>query len=173
MPYVAVGVAVAALLFTVASFWWLYARRGSITATRPLAYAFVGQRKLRLRLPFAFFNDGAKALVVVDLRLVLDDEPGQPKLRWKTTRDRLRPESDDGFAFPVPFSIMGRSTREVIAEFGPEGDLDWSPRAGVSHRLRLQGQIHPESEWIDLAVFDWFAPPEESRAAYIAHRNEA
>jgi len=72
----------------------------------------------------------------------------------------------------VPFSVMGRSTREVIAEFGPEGDLDWSPPAGVSQRLRLQGQIHPETKWIDLTAFDWFAPPEDKRAAYIAHRNE-
>jgi hypothetical protein len=172
MAYAAVGVAVVALLFTVASFWWLYARRGSVTATRPLAYAFVGQGKLRLRLPFAFVNDGASALVVVDLRVVLDDEPGQRELRWKTTRDRLRPEPDDGFAFPVPFSIMGRSTREVIVEFGPEDDLDWSPPAGVGQHLRLQGQIHPDSEWIDLVAFEWFAPPEDRRTAYIAHRNE-
>jgi hypothetical protein len=173
MTYVAVGVAVAALLFTVGSFWWLYAREGSITATRPGAYAFVGQGKLRLRFPFAFFNSGAKALIVVDLRLVLDDVPGQPELRWKTTRDRLRPEPDDGFAFPVPFSVVGRSTREIIAEFGPDGNLDWSPPAGDGRRLRLQGQIHPESAWIDLAAFEWFPPPEDTRAAYIAHRNEA
>jgi hypothetical protein len=172
MAYVAVGVAVAALLFTVGSFWWLYARKGSITATRPRAYAFAGQHKLRLRFPFAFVNDGAKALVVVDLRLVLDDEPGQPELRWKTTRDRLRPEPEDGFAFPVPFTVMGRSSREVIAEFGPEGDLDWSPPVGVSQRLRLQGQVHPESGWIDFATFDWFPPRDDTRGAYIAHRNE-
>jgi hypothetical protein len=174
MTYAAVGIALAALLFTVGSFWWLYARGGSITATRPRAYAFVGRGKLRLRFPFALVNDGATALVVVDLRLVLDDEPGQPVLRWFTTRDRLRPEDEDGFAYPVPVSITGRGTREAIVEFGPEDEdtFDWSPPAGVGQRLRLQGQIHPESEWVDLAAFEWFPPPEDSRAAYIAHRNE-
>lgn len=50
-------VAVLALLFTVASFWWLYARRGSLEVGQPGAYAFAS--KVRLRLPLAFYNTGA------------------------------------------------------------------------------------------------------------------
>lgn len=118
--YAAVAVAALALVFVVASFWWLNARTGSITATQPRAYAFGGSgAQLRLRFPFAFFNTGARALIVGDMRVVLDSEPGRPELRWVTTRDRLRPEPDDGFAYPTPFSIAGRGTREVIAEFDP------------------------------------------------------
>jgi hypothetical protein len=88
-----------------------------------------------------------------------------------TTRDQLRPEPDDGFAYPVPFSILGRGVREVIVEFGSDDHFDWSPPAGVGQRLRLQGQIHPDSEWTDLLAFEWFPPPEGSRSMYIAHRN--
>jgi hypothetical protein len=155
------------------SFWWLNAREGSITATRPPAYAFGGSGEgLRLRFPFGFFNDGAKALLLADLRIASDDEAGLAVLRWVTTRDRLRPESDDGFAYPVPFAVLGRSTREVITEFQPSAGLNWSPATGPAHRLRLQGQIHPSDEWIDVVAFEWYAPPETVRSAYIAHRNE-
>lgn len=106
------------------------------------------------------------------MRVVLDDEPGRPELRWATTRDRLRPESDDGFAFPTPFSIAGRGTREVIAEFQGSGSLNWLAPPGVKHRLRLRAQIHPKDDWVDLVAFDWWAPPDETRGQYLAHRNE-
>ena len=166
-------IAVTGLVFAVTSFWWLNARRGSITTTRPRAYAFVKSGKLlRLRFPFAFFNTGAQALIVGDLRLVLVGEQGRPELRWVTTRDRLRREPDDGFAYPTPFSISGRGTREVIAEFEPGTDLDWSPPQGVRQRLQLQARIHPKDEWFELATFDWWAPPDASRGKYITHRNE-
>jgi hypothetical protein len=62
MTYVALGVSGLALAFTVASFWWLHARTGSLEAAAPRSYAFAD--KVRLRLPFAFFNTGAKALIV-------------------------------------------------------------------------------------------------------------
>ena len=56
-------------VFGVASFWWLNARKGSIETTRPRAYAFGGSgERLRLRFPFSFFNTGAQALIVGDLR---------------------------------------------------------------------------------------------------------
>ena len=157
--YVPVAIVMLALVFTVVSFWWLYARKGSITATTPRAYAFGGTGALlRLRLPFAFVNDGARALVVSDLRIVGKGESGRPELRWVTTRDRLRPEKDDGFAYATPFSIAGRSSKEAVVEFEPSVGLNWSPAHGVALPLELQAQIHPDSAWIRLVTFDWWAP---------------
>jgi hypothetical protein len=173
VEYSAVAVAVLALLFAVASFWWLNARTGSITATEPRAYAYGGPGpRLRLRFPFAFFNDGARALIVEDMRIVIDSEPGRPELRWVTTRDRLRPEPDDGFAFATPFSIPGRAAKEVIAEFEPASTLNWSASPDVKHRLQLRAQIHPKGEWVELVAYDFWPPPEDSRSQYLAHRNE-
>jgi hypothetical protein len=173
MDYVAVAIAVMSLVYAVASFWWLNARKGSITPTKPRAYAFGGSGDLlRVRFPFAFFNTGARALIVGDMRLLIDGESGRPGLRWVTTRRRLRPGADDGFAYPTPFSIPGRGTREIIAEFQPGANLNWSPPHGVSHRLVLQARVHPKEEWVELAAFDWWPPPDASRGAYIAHRNE-
>jgi hypothetical protein len=169
MVYAALAVSLLALAFTVGSFWWLHARRGSLTATRPRSYAFADQ--VRLRLPLAFFNTGAKALIVSDLRLVIEDEPERVPLRWITTRTKLRPESDDSFAFATPFSVQGRGTKELIAEFGD--DLGWEPAPGSRQRLLLQAQVHPSEKWDEIVAFDWWAPPSaEVMKQYIAHRNE-
>ena len=171
MAYAAVTISLLALAFTITSFWWLHARQGSLTATRPRGYAFASAPdKVRLRLPLAFFNTGAQALIVSDLRVIFDDE-AREALPWITTRSKLRPEKDDGFAFATPFAVQGRGTRELIVEFGREEP--WGPQPGSSHRLRLQAQLHPAERWIDVTTFDWWAPSTaESMSSYIAHRNE-
>jgi hypothetical protein len=144
MTYVALGVSGLALAFTIASFWWLYARTGSLEAAAPRSYAFAD--KVRLRLPFAFFNTGAKALIVTDLRLLVHDPDREP-LEWITTRSKLRPDSQDGFAFATPFSVPGRGTKEVIAEFG--NDHGWSPEPSSRHWIHLQARVHPSETWED------------------------
>jgi hypothetical protein len=94
--------------------------------------------------PVRLLQRRGEGLLVADLRVVLDGEQGQPTLRWATTRERLLPGRDDGFAYPVPFSVLGRSTGEVIAEFEPSGALDWSPASDEAQPLRLQGADSPE-----------------------------
>ncbi len=169
VTYAALLVSGGALAFTLGSFWWLHARTGALTAARPRSYAF--HKQVRLRLPLVVFNTGAKALIVDDLRVVLDDQI-RPPLAWITTRTGLRPNSEDGFSFATPFAVKGRDTTEVVAEFGDE--LGWSPQPSSRHSLRLQAQVHPADEWVDLAVFPWWAPPtDEAMGQYIAHRNES
>jgi hypothetical protein len=170
MAYAAIGISVLALGFTIGSFWWLHARSGALTVSIPRTYAFAD--KPRLRLALVFFNTGARALIVDDLRVVIDGQPDRPALGWITTRSVLRPEPDDGFAFATPFAVVGRGTREVVAEFG--NDVAWAPIPCSRHRLRLQARLHPSEHWRDLAIFDWWAPPsEEVMKSYIAHRNES
>jgi hypothetical protein len=165
MTYVALGVSGLALAFTIASFWWLHARTGSLEAAAPRSYAFAD--KVRLRLPFAFFNTGARALIVTDLRLLVDDrEP----LGWITTRSKLRPDSQDGFAFATPFSVPGRGTKEVIAEFGD--DRGWSPEPSGRHWIQLQARVHPSESWEDIVAFEWWAPPSsDAMSRYITYAN--
>jgi hypothetical protein len=108
MAYGALAVACLALAFTISSFWWLHARTGSLEAAAPRSYAF--EDKVRLRLPFAFFNTGAKALIVTDLRLVFDD-PDRESLAWITTRSQLRADHEDGFAFATPSPFLGAAQK--------------------------------------------------------------
>ena len=170
MVYAALAISILALGFTLVSFWWLNARKGTLEATRPPNYAFANKPELRLRFPLAFFNTGAKALIVTDLRVVFDDKPTPSPSRWMTTRTKLRPEEHDGFAFATPFSVGGRSAKEVIAEFGDV--RGWSLEPLSKYRLRLQAKIHPSEEWTDVVTFDWWVPPAEKMGLYIAHRNE-
>lgn len=144
----AIAIAVLALLFTVGSFWWLNARRGSLTAVVPPVYAFVGG--FRLRFPVAVFNDGAVPLLIIDLRIAIS---GAGTYEWLTTRTSLKPKGDDGHEFAVPFSVTGRGTGTVIAEFG--GDYDWLPQAGASHEIHLEALIDGEADWIELVTFTW------------------
>ncbi len=168
MVYVAVIVPLLALAFTITSFWWLYARSGALEAARPQTYAFA--ERVRLRLPLAFFNTGARALLVSDLRVVINDQPERMPLAWITTRSVLRPGDKDGFAFATPFAVQGRNAREIIAEFGD--DVGWTPAPGSRYALRLQALVHPSEAWIDVMTFEWWAPPfAELMPRYIAHRN--
>jgi hypothetical protein len=93
-------VAVLALLFTVASFWWLNAGRGSLQVGQSGAYAFA--IKPMLRLPTAFHNTGPRALIVTDLRLLLVEDAAQPPLRWIATTSQLRPEQTNERDFATP-----------------------------------------------------------------------
>ncbi len=168
-------IAVTALVFTLASFWVLNARRGRLRSIRPGAYAFGGSGDaLRLRFPLVLFNSGAVARLVGDLRLVIEGEDGKPTLRWVTTRSKLRPGSDDGFAFPTPFAVLGRNSRELIAEFEPGRLLDRASELTVSP-IGSDSRHSPRSgrdTWIDITTFDWWAPPDVKRDGYFAHRNE-
>ncbi len=169
MAYVAVIVALRAIAFTSTSFWWLHARSGALEAARPQVYAFVDI--VRLRLPLAFFNTGARALLVSDLRVVIGDQPERMPLLWITTRSVLQPGgADDRFAFATPFAVQGRNTREIIAEFGD--NFDWTPAPGSRHELRLQALVHPSEAWTDVTTFEWWAPPSaELMHRYMAYRN--
>jgi hypothetical protein len=56
---VSIVIAVAALLFTVGSFWWLN-RRGRLVGAAPDAYAIANPpHDLLIRFPLAIFNTGA------------------------------------------------------------------------------------------------------------------
>jgi hypothetical protein len=166
-------VALAALGFTIASFWWLNARTGKIEATAPRAYAFATTpSQTRLRLPLAFHNTGAAALVVTDLRLLIDDDPDVTDLLWETTRDRLRPEAGDDFRFATPFAVPGRGVRQLIVEFGREGE--WPLMPAVRRRMRVEALVHPAQSWTAIVEFDWWAPGMGINFnQYIAHRNES
>ena len=93
---------VLALLFTVLAFWVLNARRGSLQVARPGAYVFAN--RVRLRLPLAFYNTGAVALIVTDLRVALSGDDRRPPLPWIAvlpTMQRSGAEDVSDFATPL------------------------------------------------------------------------
>lgn len=90
-------VSVAALIFTVASFWWLQARRGKLILSGITAFSgyVATDRGLGIRLPILLYNTGARTRLVDELRLVFPSwDPGQAQ--WETFHPTLKPQSGDG-----------------------------------------------------------------------------
>lgn len=153
-----------ALAFTMASFWWIYLRRGRLTATESRTYSFALRGPdLFIRFPLAIFNTGAAAIVVEDLRLVA----GGHNLEWTTLRRTLRPLEDDFLDYAAPFAIGGRQVGQVFAEFGGK-DVPWRPEPGGQYPLRIERRV--SGRWKPLLSFAWTAP-ETDLIHYIVHRN--
>lgn len=158
-------VPVLALVFTIASFWWIWLRRGRLTISPPRYQASACTAKtLRIRFPLVFRNTGARPITVEDLRLAID----HVNLDWITTRKTLRPEGDDVVDFAVPFVVAGREARTVIAEFGASSE-EWSPTPSSSYTVSLERSV--SGKWRTVGAFTWWTPPAHEMGNYLAHRN--
>ncbi|MEV8543200.1 hypothetical protein [Streptomyces sp. NPDC051572] len=180
LPAAAV-VAACALIFTVASFWWLNARQGILKSWEPHSFAAAVTPQLaRLRFPLVFFNTGARSIVVVDLRLSFpDEERSVLPLPWTSTRDRLRPETEDGMRLPAPFAVGGRKADQVFIEFGapfpgfvPEArDYRAVIEVRLGQRRLLDRVLRRHQVWQPLLVFTVRAGHIISPGSYIAYSN--
>ena len=112
-------VAICALLFTVASFWWLNARRGRLKTFEPHTFAATFTPQLvRVRLPVLLHNTGAAPIIVQNLSISFLGEQGSVPLPWVATRSQIKPDNGEPHAFPAVFSVNGRTTQQMFVEFG-------------------------------------------------------
>jgi hypothetical protein len=148
----ALVVAVCALLFTVASFWWLNARQGRLKSYEPHMFsATFPSHMVRIRLPLIIYNTGPNPIVVQGLRLRFLDEPGCQPLGWVATRTQVQPSADDGPDFPPVFSVTGRTAYQLFAEFG-------APALGFKlekrdYRARVEVKMGHRQNWKTLLNF--------------------
>ncbi|MGW5615141.1 hypothetical protein [Streptomyces sp. NPDC003877] len=171
LPAAAV-VAACALLFTIASFWWLNARQGVLKSYTPHSFAAATtSSKTLIRIPLIFFNTGPKPIIVQNLRLTLSGTTeGTVTLPWSTTRDRIRPEKDDDPRLPSVFVVAGRSAVQVFAEFS-------TPLPNFIPELReyqaaVQCKLGHKKHWGDLLEFPIQLGNMTNPTAYIAYSNE-
>lgn len=160
-PWPSVAIASLALLFTVASFWWLNARRGRLKSSEPQSFAACRTPdKLRLLLPLVIYNSGAAPIIVQDMQLNFPEEPGwNAPIPWTTTRSQLPPSEDD-WTFPAVFSIPGRSAQQMFIEFGgPFPDV--TPLAR-DYQIRIEVKVVHRKRWKHLVTFTL-------RAAHVTH----
>lgn len=149
----AVFVASCALLFTVASFWWLNVRRGRLKSFEPHSFAaYIGLHRVRVRFPLVFYNTGAVPIVIQNLRLRFLDEPAARLLPWVATRSQIKPESDDGHDFPAVFSVSGRSAFQSFQEFDVVPSLGFILSA-KDYRVRLEAKLGHKKDWCCILVF--------------------
>jgi hypothetical protein len=170
------AIAILALLFTIASFWWLQARQGRLRTYEPyfLAYARTPNKAL-LRFPLVLFNTGAKPLVILDLRLSFPDVPGVPPLPWHGSRSQLRPATEDGFKLPAAFSIPGRTAQQHFIEFGADvkDPLPGIELSTTEYSVLIEVLLGHKKRWKKLLSFPLSATHIEQAGAYLAYSNTA
>lgn len=108
-----------ALLFTLASFWWLNTRRGRLRLVgRPRSFALATQGdKLIVTLPLSLYNSGATPVWVSNLVVRLTT-PGLPSaLTFVATRPGVQPQPDEDRPLATQVVLSGREARVVCCEF--------------------------------------------------------
>ncbi|MBN6037752.1 hypothetical protein [Amycolatopsis sp. 195334CR] len=164
-----------ALLFTVASFWWIHARRGRMLCYPPLSYAaaFTKDRPT-ITLPLVIINTGPLPIIVLDFRLLIDSASSTKKsadnkdsneteeaqsgtsnlpltLSWGAVHEELQPRPDTKIEMPSPFSIEGRGVAERFIEFSRRSCYI-SPTNGP-YTATVQVKAGHKSGWCDLLIF--------------------
>ncbi|WP_432831173.1 hypothetical protein [Dactylosporangium sp. CA-092794] len=176
----AVIVSFLALLFTIASFWWIQVRRGRLRAYPPLSYAGAfGGSKLLLNLPLVLYNTGPAPIVILDFRLRIvgiaaREDTALPLLvSWYSIQPRLEPAaSGGGRALPSPIALNGRQAVERFIEFGRTNaptDL-----AGGPYDVTVEVRLAHKRTWRPLVSFALHTElvNGEARNRYLQHTND-
>ena len=144
-----------ALIFTVASFWWLNARSGRLIVFSVVAFAgYITTQKLTVQIPVVVHNTGAKPRVIRALRLQGVDQSGEIfQLEAQTFQMKLEP-GNDGMDFAHAFAVGGRSVVTKYVRFSTENVPQLAP--GASIKLVLQGLVDERDAWVGLKTLDIF-----------------
>lgn len=143
-------ISVLALVFTVASFWWMNWRPGRLRIGLPRSYAAVGSAtgRVLVQVPFVFFNGGATPVIVQNLRLRI--EGGGAPLAFNAIVDSIG--TDAGRRFATQFPVRQQEALTLICEFQRDGG-GLLFQAG-SYRVRLEAVWTPSTRWRELATFE-------------------
>ncbi|MFF3876113.1 hypothetical protein [Streptomyces sp. NPDC001978] len=158
-------VSVCALVFTVASFWWLNARQGRLKSWEPHSFAAIAHSsQARLRLPLVLHNTGAKTIVVQDLMLTFPDEPASHlPLLWTSSPSRLSPGPDEELKLPAGFAVAGREAQQLFIEF--EAPFPGFVSEARDYKVQIHVRVGHRKGWRRLLTFTL-------RAANIIHPDQ-
>jgi hypothetical protein len=165
-------VSTCALVFTVGSFWWLYARQGHLKSFEPHSFAaYITPSGMSLRLPLVIYNTGAKPIVVQNLRLRFPNEPDTIlPLPWRNTRSQLMPDPGDVEDLPAVFAIEGRKAVQVFIDFG--SPYLAMPMEGRDYRAQVEVKMGHRKNSRPLLTFTLRAGHIIHPGNYIAYSND-
>ncbi len=173
MTAAALLVASLALLFTVASFWWLHARTGKLVAFEPrtfAAYVRPDAQRSGLRFQLVLHNTGAVPIVVLELRLRFASA-SEPPMMWEWTRPTVDPTSGDVKDAAAPFSVPGRGVRELVTEF--RGDFPGKVPEPHAYSVTVEAKASSSPEtWTPVLSFDFNAGNLVEPGVYITYSND-
>ena len=124
LPILPTVASLTTLAFTIAAFWALNFRRGTLWAGDPIQFGIgAGNNGIDMRFPLAIYNTGAATILVDDLRLVTEGVA----IQWRGVKRTLGERDHDQIDVPSPFAVEGRRSESFVAQFQVEL-ADWSPR---------------------------------------------
>ncbi|MFD5794209.1 hypothetical protein ACFWIO_11840 [Streptomyces diastatochromogenes] len=170
-PFDAGVVSICALIFTIASFWWINARRGRLKSWEPQSFAAIVHCAMtRLRLPLVVHNTGAKPIVVQDLRVTFPEEPASRlPLLWMSSPSRLRPGLEEEPKLPAGFAVAGREAQQLFIEFeAPFAGFVAEPR---DYKVQIQARVGHRKGWRPLLTFTLRAANIIDPARYTVYSN--
>jgi len=181
-----VVISVSALIFTLASFWWIQVRRGRVRVeTGPVFSGAITRNKIVLDVPLVFHNPAPASLVVADIKLHLSGGAGDPdspdhkalprRMFWIAFHGSVYPEPDKHRQYAMPFAVEGRKSVERVIEFqwdNPETQLEDGPYTATVEVLVLP-QRWGRRQWRTTCTYQlrtdlWSA----NRAALIPRTND-
>ena len=158
-----------ALVFTVATFWWLNARRGRLRSFAPHTFSTVlSLEQVRLVLPLVFYNPGAVPIIIQSLYFEFIEEPGSNALAWVTTRHEVRPQKDD-WTFPAVFSVAGRTAYQTFVEFKAPS-LGFYLKA-ADYKVAVKAKLGHKKDWHTVLTFTFYAGRISDPRHFITYEN--
>ncbi len=143
-------IGIAALLFTIFSFWWMNWRRGRLKVSNIRTYAASGSgNKVLVELPLIFFNTGAIPILIENIRLRLNSI-GKEELTLPFNATVARLATDFERAWATPFAVHGGKAMEVICEFQTYSDFVFVPG---DYTLTLEALLGHKKGWRHLRDF--------------------
>ena len=176
MNYTALIISTLALLFTVFSFWWMNLRRGKLIVGSPRSFAATckgGEGCLIVQLPLVFYNTGAAAQIVQNLRLTLEQEEKKSfPLYLNNTLSNLA--SNENREWARQFAVEGRKSHSSIFVFQTEpGKFTFKP---PKCKAILEAKLNDKDRWETLLTFEIQTPKSAigplNSGQLIAHDND-
>jgi hypothetical protein len=163
-------IAALALLFTIASFWWINVRRGQLRTYRPVTYASsMTATKLVVCLPLVLHNNGAAPIVVLTMRLRFLEAPDAPAVPWQNKRDKLPPDNS-AKSLAAGFAVAGRTAEQGYFEFSQDNPKFLPPPGTV--RVVAEALLGHRKSFQRLAEFTLNMEKSSNQAPYLAYGND-
>lgn len=170
-------ISVLALVFSVASFWWIHARTGRLRLSSVPVFAGVwtvrdGAPEITLRVPICLYNTGARARTVEGLRLYTPYWSGEARLEWASLAEAIDPgrgnELDRDFVAPYAIDPRRADTRFVDFRYAVPGAL---PEAEPTVFI-LQALLDGRDRWEEVGRLTLHLGHMSHPESFIAYRND-
>lgn len=156
-----------ALVLAIYSFYFINWRRGQIIVGSPSAYALCVQPEENgltwVELPLSFYNDGASAQFIRNIRLILEQNDKKSNrlyldaiykaLAWSKPSSNI----DRDYEVAHQFTIEGRKAYSAVFAFG------WRPGGIVLSvgrcKAKLEAKLNNDEGWTEILTFDLIIRP--------------